>query len=354
MPQNAFASPSIYNNSPGPRAAEGLAILAANQASILELCGAQPEAVQEIIDGVITPTQAAIVVDTEGQAPEDDLTTLATTTIHAGAEVTLRAADASRAVTLIYGTSPGGLLLISGEDETLDPTIEKRFREKNGLWYEVSEALPLPTDVLATPGTVVLRDADGRAQISAPAAAEDIATMGYVDGARLVGNIQLLPFRATELPAGWYFCNGDQYALTSPQGMALNALSDNFKADWGLSVSGSNISLPNMFYTDGRGYFLRSVDGTTRQAGSVVNDQMRPITAGFQTNGFIRYSNGDYTTGAFVKNTTDFSSGSVASSGTPYNSGIKGIDSSLLGINFSGAETHPLERGMTPAIFLGV
>jgi hypothetical protein len=38
-------------------------------------------------------------------------------------------------------------------------------------------------DVAATPGTVVLRGADGRAQVSPPAAAGDIATMGYVDEA---------------------------------------------------------------------------------------------------------------------------------------------------------------------------
>ncbi len=104
----------------------------------------------------------------------------------------------------------------------------------------------------------------------------------------ILGEIRLLPFRAEDLheaAPGWYFCNGDQYALDSVQGAVLASFPDSFKADWGITVSGSEISLPNMFHTDGRGYFIRAADGTTRQAGSVADDQMRPIWGSFEIGG---------------------------------------------------------------------
>lgn len=168
----------------------------------------------------------------------------------------------------------------------------------------------------------------------------------------LVGKIDLLPFRPGDLVTAspyWYFCNGDQYALTSPVGQALNSLSANFKADWGITVSGSNISVPNMFYSDGRGYFLRAVDGTTKLVGSVADDQMRPITGQIGSLYASPFYGG---VGALYPGTD---SANTAQATTSYKaSGKANLDSSRLGDNFSGDETHPLERGMTPAIFLGV
>lgn len=97
---------------------------------------------------------------------------------------------------------------------------------------------------------------------------------GFVPGI-FVGDIRLLPFSPADLAAfcpGWHFCNGDRYPLTSPVGAALNSLSASFKVAWGIAVSGENISIPNMFYSDGRGYFLRAVNGATRQVGNVELD----------------------------------------------------------------------------------
>lgn len=153
--------------------------------------------------------------------------------------------------------------------------------------------------------------------------------------ATFIGDVRLLPFRPIDLIhcPGWHFCNGDQYALTSPVGTALNALPANFKADWGIAVSDANISIPNMFHIDGRGYFLRSVDGTTRQVGSVELDQ-------FQTHTHIVGETGrEQYTAQEVPLIRPNASGDVISSVPTGRHGI---------------ETRSLNVGMTPAIFLNV
>ena len=156
----------------------------------------------------------------------------------------------------------------------------------------------------------------------------------------IVGEVRLLPFRATELPTGWYFCNGDQYPTAGAVGTVLNALPANLKTDFGIAVSGSNISIPNMFYTDGRGYYLRAVDGTTRQTGSVVTDRMRNLTGTFR-------GIADAGTGVFSSSP----SGTYATS--------SGANGQAQNMNASrqvptGPEFSVLDCGMTPAIFFGV
>ena len=93
------------------------------------------------------------------------------------------------------------------------------------------------------------------------------------------GEIRLLPFSVGELPENWYFLNGDQYALTSPVGMALNSLPATFKTRWGITTTSTTISLPKLFDSSGDGYFLRAVDGSTREPGSTQTDAIRNITS---------------------------------------------------------------------------
>ncbi len=62
----------------------------------------------------------------------------------------------------------------------------------------------------------------------------------------VTGDIRPFPFRAGELPEGWYACNGDRYLLATRQGKALLGLSANLKRDWGVAVVGTTVSLPNL------------------------------------------------------------------------------------------------------------
>ena len=170
------------------------------------------------------------------------------------------------------------------------------------------------------------------------------STESGLAGGTIIGKIDLLPFRANELPVGWYFCNGDSYTLTSLQGAALNALPTNFKTDWGITSSGENISLPNLFHTDGRGFYLRSADGYSKQVGSTEEDAIQKFTGTFGSS--IQASSG------------------VFSSTSPY--GWQLITSPVYSyfytttlnlanqVRVDDTETRVLSRYMTPAIFLGV
>ena len=97
----------------------------------------------------------------------------------------------------------------------------------------------------------------------------------------LVGDQRLMPFRREELPFGWYFRNGDNYLLDSPQGQAINRLSNKYKADHRIVIKVINgqryINVPTAFAPDGRGYFERPVNGTTQQVGFVEGDTIRNI-----------------------------------------------------------------------------
>lgn len=176
--------------------------------------------------------------------------------------------------------------------------------------------------ITPAPYAVPQADASGRIHV------------GFIPGT-FVGDMRLLPFRAADLAThcpGWHFCNGDQYSLISDVGIALNGLPESFKADWGIVVTGDHISIPKIFYSDGRGYFLRAVDGTTRQVGSVQQDAMQSHTHTYS-----------YRASASVKVGGDQWHGIGDTTGTT--SGASGR---------TDTETRVLNVGMTPAIFLDV
>lgn len=164
------------------------------------------------------------------------------------------------------------------------------------------------------------------------------------------GKIELLSVRPENLSLhapGWYFCNGDQYTLSSTIGGALFNLPANFKTDWGITVSGSIISLPNLFYSDGRGYFLRGVNGTARQVGSVETDAQQNITGVcIGLVGSLTQINGSLQTIKY----TDFNIATQAGNAHGYSE--LSIDTSRQ--VRTSTESRSLNRGMTPAIFLGV
>ena len=151
---------------------------------------------------------------------------------------------------------------------------------------------------------------------------------------QFLGDIRLIPFTTDEIPRGWYFCNGDNYALTSSQGKILNSFSNTYKTNWGIVVDGENICVPNMFYSDGRGYFIRSVDGTTRAVGSIAHDELASA----------------------FRNITSSTNDPSVSDGEVGDIWIKVIEDDQIGpvTETLGDDTHPLNIGMLPVIYLGV
>lgn len=173
-----------------------------------------------------------------------------------------------------------------------------------------------------------------------------------------LGDMALKPFRPEDLATacpGWHFMNGDRYPLDSPVGAALAALPENFKTDWGIASDGETISIPNFFDPEGRGFFLRSTDGGVTPVGGESIDTMRPITGHFtmHNGGGVSLGIAGLTfSGAFYGKAAGSlnypTRGNAAAAYWP------SIDSGRLGPNFSGTETAPLAKHMTPVIFLGV
>lgn len=159
------------------------------------------------------------------------------------------------------------------------------------------------------------------------------------------GEIRLLPFRISELPMGWFPCNGATLTLNSPEGQALNGLSANYKTDWGIVVTDTTISLPNLF-KNGVGYFLRPVNGVSRLPGSRQDDAIRNITGMV---GLPKWYSETVTTGVFKREGIPSRTGN----GTDYDGGAAVFD--LNNINYPVAdEIRPINIGMTAAIFLGI
>ena len=113
----------------------------------LELPGAQPPETLSILDGSISPTRAAVIVDTEGGAPADDLTVISTTLsdgtmLHEGMELTIRAKDASRVITVKNSSAVNGVLTADGKDVVLGTDWWLTLRQESGSWRQKSLAQP--------------------------------------------------------------------------------------------------------------------------------------------------------------------------------------------------------------------
>lgn len=169
-----------------------------------------------------------------------------------------------------------------------------------------------------------------------------------------IGEFRLMPFRANELPFGWYFRNGDNYLLNSPQGQVLNRLSNNYKRDHQITIKTINgqqyINVPSAFAPDGRGFFERAVNGTTRQVGSAEDDAIREIWGHFDT-GVVPNHN-EYTRGAFFGTSAINPANSAFQSTTEWYTW--GFDFYASRVVPTAHENRPLNIGLTPTIYLGV
>ena len=179
-----------------------------------------------------------------------------------------------------------------------------------------------------------------------------------------IGDFRLMPFRAGELPFGWYFRNGDNYLLNSPQGQVLNRLSDNYKRDHQITIKNINgqqyINVPSAFAPDGRGFFERAVNGTTRQVGSWEDDAIRNIKGSLPSGNFkallghAKIETGDKNGAISILSAGDDYLASSASSTNPRQLRYMFFDFDASRVVPTAHENRPINIGMTPVIFLGV
>lgn len=320
----------------------------------LQLPGAKPTAAIAVSNGTIIPSQAHHLVDTEGQAATDELDTIAVSGVHDGCVLYLYGADAGRVITVRHNPNQvNGVALAGGADKALSATAFMRLKREGDYWRELADGSVAASLSDALDGDRRAADGIGASEwalAQAYAWAEEARKTAAL--ASPLGDIQLKPFRPEDLATscpGWHFCNGDRYILSSPVGQALNALPANLKADFGIVVSDGNISIPNMFYIDGRGLFLRAVDGTTRQVGNVEGDAIRDMAGYFRcVNGPVFEGlpdNGLFTSVGYESGRHQFEKSS---------SSYRQVNFKASNIVPTGPENTVLNIGMTPVIFLGV
>ena len=181
----------------------------------------------------------------------------------------------------------------------------------------------------------------------------------YVVGSHLVfkdaiGDQRLMPFRRDELPFGWYFRNGDNYLLSSPQGQALNNLSVNYKSDHKITIKTINgqqyINVPTAFAPDGRGFFERAVNGTTRQVGSWEDDAIRDIWGHFDSG--VVANHHEYARGAFSGTRAINPTNAAFLATRDYE--VWGYDFRASNVVPTANENRTVNLGLTPVIYLGV
>ena len=137
------AETSLFTNTPGPNAAEGLEALRQNQLAIRELSGALPPESLTVVDGAISPTRSTVIIDTEGGAPADDLGVINpvlsdSTTLHDGMVIELVGKDDSRIVTVKHGSGQNQISLVDQEDIALSTQYALRLQwdAQAALWRQ--------------------------------------------------------------------------------------------------------------------------------------------------------------------------------------------------------------------------
>ncbi|MFA9396345.1 MAG: phage tail protein [Halodesulfovibrio sp.] len=161
----------------------------------------------------------------------------------------------------------------------------------------------------------------------------------------LPGHIYPVPFPPNELPAHHYVPNGEGLLKTSEAGRALLGMSTAYKTAHRVTTNSTHVFLPNVFDSNGDGYFPRFADGVGRKVGSKQGDAIRNIKGQM----LMQHgeSKNNYQNGAIFA-AGESLSGATGSS-TILRSGF-GFDASR--VVPTSHENRPKNYGFTPAIYL--
>lgn len=218
-------------------------------------------------------------------------------------------------------------------DVTLNYSIPSFVFHNNILWWCVQQNGPETTAGAIEPGTNTAYWNDLLTILSEMSI--NNGNKGLVSA--IEGEIRLLPFRPTELPESWYFCNGTRYATGTPQATVLSQLPTNYRTDWGVTTTSAGTNVPNLIAdtSTGDGYFIRPTNGTTRRPGNVQEGQLL------------------YHRHHITASTAGSTSGGGAVPGV-YNTGSESGGYTDYAGEQGATDNRPTNIAMTPAIYLGV
>lgn len=162
------------------------------------------------------------------------------------------------------------------------------------------------------------------------------------------GHIYPVPFPPNELPANHYVPNGEGVLKTSEAGKTLLSMSAAYKTAHGITENSTHVFLPNVFDTNGDGYFPRFVDGVNRKVGSKQDDAIRNITGKVLV---MKCGENVYDREGALKNTTASSYSTSGHGSGTYNSTLRLDFDASLSVP-TADENRPKNYGFTPAIYL--
>jgi microcystin-dependent protein len=198
------------------------AALEALLAATRQLPGGKAAGSLTIASGVITPTGASHIVDTEASASTDDLTNLNQTNMPDGSVVILRTTSSARTVVMKHGAGGAGQMsLLGSADFAMTSTLDTLVLQRAGtLWQEVvrnTQAATVPT------GTV-------------------------------------FPFAGSSAPSGYLLCDGSAVSRT-----AFSALFALIGSTYGGGDGSTTFNVPNL---TGRLPVGKAASGTFASLGS--------------------------------------------------------------------------------------
>lgn len=210
-----------------------------NQDDIRHLPGALPMQKLAIQDGAIGPSAAFVIVDTEGGAPADELTTINPGDLHDGMDIELVSSDSSRVVTIRHSISPSGIRTKQNTDIQLDTQMPTRLKlvstESLTYWQEIP-AMKLTDSVSSTDSTTA-------ASAAAVKAAYDQGTAGVtaanaklpLTGGTMLGSIQCgnsAQFVVGTQEAPFYQMRARLFGVHSPAGVLCGIMTADAAANY--------------------------------------------------------------------------------------------------------------------------
>lgn len=150
-----------------------------NQDDIRHLPGALPIQRLTIQDGAIAPSAAFIVVDTEGGAPADDLTTINPGDLHDGMEIEIVSSDASRIVTIKPNFSHSGIRTLLNINLVINTEWPIRLKlistDAMTYWQEIPAAITAQQSANIAQNTADIANSTAATALSAATTAQGTA-----------------------------------------------------------------------------------------------------------------------------------------------------------------------------------
>ena len=278
-----IAETSLFTNTPGPNAAEGLEALRQNQLAIRELSGALPPESLTVVDGAISPTRSTVIIDTEGGAPADDLEVINpvlsdSTTLHDGMVIELVGKDDSRVVTVKHGSGQNQISLVDQEDIALSTQYALRLQwdAQAALWRQRIFSQPLKPATALKLGGVKAGDGlsigeDGT--LSANLATAEAAGRVKASETAAAGAVPLGGADGT-LDKGWFGTLPDDIEVVNSSGDNWIRYESGIQICWGSEVTnasgGQIITLPVSYVNNAFSVFPATIGNSGSLAAQVV------------------------------------------------------------------------------------